>query len=109
MLSIFLKYDQFNDQLVSVDFEPESPTQNLKMVAAIWLCICFLYFSHNFQAACLLKHIHPVGVVGNMLASHAVNPGSITGRGIHSDSDGHYNGGPVSLDAQWHVKEPWRR
>ena len=48
------------------------------------------------------------GVVGNMLASHAVNPGSIPGRGIHSDSDDHYNGGPVSLDPQWHVKEPWR-
>ena len=40
----------------------------------------------------------PGGVVGNMLAS-----------GIHSDSDDHYNGGPVSLDPQWHVKEPWRR
>ena len=52
----------------------------------------------------------PGGVVGNMLASHAVNPGSILGRGgIHSDSDDHYNGGPVSLDPQWHVKEPWRR
>ena len=47
--------------------------------------------------------------MGNMLASHAVNPGSIPGRGIHSDSDDHYNGGPVSLDPQWHVKEPWRR
>ena len=27
---------------------------------------------------------------------------------IHSDSDDYYNGGPVSLDPQWHVKEPWR-
>ena len=29
--------------------------------------------------------------------------------GIHSDSDDHYNGGPMSLHPQWHVKEPWRR
>ena len=57
----------------------------------------------------MLPLIPPGGVVGNMLASHAVNPGSIPGRGIHSDSDDHYNGGPVSLDPQWHVKEPWRR
>ena len=26
--------------------------------------------------------------------------------GIHSDLDDHYNGGPVSLDPQWHAKEP---
>ena len=25
---------------------------------------------------------------------------------IHSDSDNHYNGGPM-LDPQWHVKETW--
>ena len=53
--------------------------------------------------------ILPGGVVDNMLALHTVNPGSILGRGIHSDLDDHYNGGPVSLDHQWHVKEPWRR
>ena len=29
--------------------------------------------------------------------------------GIHSDSNDHYNGRPVSLDPQWHVKETWRR
>ena len=29
--------------------------------------------------------------------------------GIHSDSDDHYYGWPVSLDPQWHMKEPWRR
>ena len=46
----------------------------------------------------------PGGWFGNMLAWHAVNPGSIPGLGIHSDLDDHYNGGPVSLDAQWHVK-----
>ena len=35
--------------------------------------------------------------MGNMLAWHAVNPGSIPGWGIHSDSDDHYNGGsPVA-------------
>ena len=28
--------------------------------------------------------------------------------GIHSDSIDHYNGSPVSLGPQWHVKEPWR-
>ena len=38
--------------------------------------------------------------MGNMLAWHAVNPGSIPGRGIHSDLDDHYYGGPVSLDPQ---------
>ena len=47
--------------------------------------------------------------MGNMLAWHTVNSGSILVGGIHSDSDDHYNGGPVSLDPQWHVKEPWRR
>ena len=26
--------------------------------------------------------------------------------GIHSDSDDHINGGPVSLDCQWHTKNP---
>ena len=62
------------------------------------ICIAFRYMCHP-----------PGGVVGNMLASHAVNPGSIPGRGIHSDSDDHYNGGPVSLDPQWHIKDPWRR
>ena len=36
--------------------------------------------------------------VGNMLAWHAVNPGSIVGRGIHSDSTDHCDGGSVSLD-----------
>ena len=46
----------------------------------------------------------PGGVVGSMLASHTVNPGSIPGLGIHSDSDDHYNGCPVSLNPQWHVK-----
>ena len=46
--------------------------------------------------------------MGNMLVWHAVNLGSIPG-GIHSDSDDHYNGGPVSLDPQWHVNEPSRR
>ena len=54
-------------------------------------------------------NILPGGVEGNMLAWHAINPGSIPGRGIHSDWDDHYNGGPVSLDSQWHVKELWRR
>ena len=44
-----------------------------------------------------------------MLAWHAVNPDLIAGRGIHCDLDDHYNGGPVSLDPQWYVKEPWRR
>ena len=53
--------------------------------------------------------IPPSGVVGNMLAMRAVNTGSIPGLGIHSDSDDYYNGGPVTLDSQWHVKEPWRR
>ena len=28
---------------------------------------------------------------------------------LNSDSDDHYNGSPMSLDPQWHVKEPWRR
>ena len=28
-------------------------------------------------------------------------------RGIHSDSDDQLNGALVSLDAQWHIKEPW--
>ena len=50
--------------------------------------------------------IPPGGVVGNMLASHAVNPVQSRVGGIHSDLDDHYNGGPVSLDPQWHVKEP---
>ena len=54
-------------------------------------------------------YIPPAGVVDNMLASHAINPGSIPGQGIRSDSDDHYNGGLVSLDPQWHIKEPWRR
>ena len=31
--------------------------------------------------------------------------GSIPGWGLHSDSDDHYNGGPMSLDPQWHAKE----
>ena len=34
----------------------------------------------------------------NMLAWHAINPGSMVG---YSDSDDHYNGGPVSLDPQY--------
>ena len=46
----------------------------------------------------------PGGRVGNMLTWHVANPGSIPGRGIHSDSDHHYNGHPVSLDPQWHIK-----
>ena len=50
----------------------------------------------------------PGGRVGNMLARHAVNPGSIPGWGIHSDSHDHSNSGSVSLDLQWYVKEPWR-
>ena len=48
------------------------------------------------------------GQVGNMLAWHAVNPGSIPSWQIQNDLDDHYNGGPVSLDPQWYVKEPWR-
>ena len=28
--------------------------------------------------------------------------------GIHSDSNDYYKGGLVSLDPQWHIKEPWR-
>ena len=47
----------------------------------------------------------PGGLVGNTLLTWVQ---SLVG-GIHSDSDDHYNGGPVSLDPQWHVKEPWRR
>ena len=50
----------------------------------------------------------PFGPVGSMLTWLTVNLGSIPGRGIHSDLDDHYNGSPVSLDPQWHVKEPWR-
>ena len=46
--------------------------------------------------------------VGNMLTWYAVKSGSILREGIHSDSDDHYIGGPVSLDPQWHVKESWR-
>ena len=42
----------------------------------------------------------PGGRVGNTLTWHAINPGSVPGRGIHSDSDDHYNSGPVSLDPQ---------
>ena len=49
--------------------------------------------------------IPPGGVVGNMLASHDVNPGSIPGRGIHSGSDDPSD----HLDPQWQVKDPWRR
>ena len=38
-----------------------------------------------------------------------VLPGCIPGGGwIHSELDDHYNGGPMSLDPQWHIKEPWR-
>ena len=39
-------------------------------------------------------------IVANMLARHAVNPGSSLGQGlreIHSDLDDHKNGSPVSL------------
>ena len=28
---------------------------------------------------------------------------------MHSDSDDHYNGGPVLVDPQWHIKQPWKR
>ena len=45
-----------------------------------------------------MDQILPGGGVGNKLASHAVNPGSILGWEIHSDSDDHYNGDHVSLD-----------
>ena len=49
---------------------------------------------HCDQMISFSTSVHPPGgVVGNMLASHDV--------GIHSDSDDHYNGGPVSLDPQW--------
>ena len=61
------------------------------------MCIsekAFFFFLFCFETFV----IPPGGRVGNMLAWHAVNPGSIPGRGIHSDSDDHYNGGPVSLD-----------
>ena len=39
------------------------------------------------------------GVVGNMLASHDFNPGSIRGPD-DIDSDNHCNDGPLSLDPQ---------
>ena len=48
--------------------------------------------------------VSPGGLVGNMLAWHTVN-GS---EGYISDSDDHCNGGPVSLDPQLYIKEPWR-
>ena len=50
----------------------------------------------------LTSLILPSGGVGNMLAWHAISPGSILGRGIHSDSGNHYNGS-WQLDPQWHV------
>ena len=49
----------------------------------------------------------PGGLLGNMLAWRAIVQSRVGV--IHSDSDDHYNGGPMSLDPQWHVKEPWRR
>ena len=55
----------------------------------------------------LLLDLSPIlsgGRVGNMMAWHAVNPGSIPGRGRHTDFDDHYSGSPVSLDPQWYVK-----
>ena len=49
----------------------------------------------------------PSDLVDNILAWHAINLGSFPGRGIHTDTDDHYNGSPVSLHPQWHMKEPW--
>ena len=39
-----------------------------------------------------------------MFAGQAINPGSILVLGIHSESDDHYIGGPMSVDLQWHMK-----
>ena len=53
----------------------------------------------------------PGGQVGNMLTWHTVNLDSIPSLGYRMTQMimTHHNGGPVSLDPQWHVKQPWIR
>ena len=44
-----------------------------------------------------LRNITLCGLVGNMPAWQADNPGTSLGQELHTDSDDHYNDGPLSL------------
>ena len=100
------------DQRIEQDVKPNTPSTvgSLSEVDCEYISVCDLFLMFMIKKCAQSNINHPPGGrVGNMLVWHAVNPVSIPGRGIHSDSDDHYNGGPVSLDPQWHIKEPWRR
>ena len=79
-----------------------------------YMCFMYMFKARNFD----IKEFFPFIKINyhtfeifflQILALRSwgyINPGS--GGYIHSDSDDHHNGGPMSLDPQWHIKEPWR-
>ena len=82
------------------------------VVLILYLLYIFILYSVINITTCVVVAISFVKRIPFFLTGFISSGGRVTQvqsrvEGMHGDFGDHYNGGPMLLDPQWNVKEPW--